>query len=82
MVSIENQLHYVLLWHLGQLASEDVLQVDQQLHFLMSMIVSDHSEVNKSLVLLILGSLVSKGEPQSRLLPLFRIFYLSVHTNK
>lgn len=59
MITIEHQLHDILLRHLWQLPGEDVFQIDQELHLLMCAIVADHCEIDYTLILLILRTLIT-----------------------
>jgi hypothetical protein len=63
VVPIKDELHDVLLGHLGQLTRKYVLQVDEQLHALVSAIIAYHLEVDDALILLHLGVLVALRKP-------------------
>lgn len=66
MIAIEHQLHDVLLRHLRQLPAEDVLEVEEFTHTLVLLIVTNHHELDDTLVLFVFGALIPIGESQAR----------------
>ena len=62
VISIEDQLHDVLLGHLGQLSGEDVLEVEQEFQVLVILVIPDDSEGDLVGLLLLLGGRVAGHE--------------------
>lgn len=68
MVPIEDQLHNILLGHLGKLSSEDVLEVQQVLQVIVVLVIADHFEGDCILQFLLFGSGVSGHEAEPNVL--------------
>lgn len=63
MISIEDKLDNVLLWHFGELPGEDILQIQQVFQGLMILIIADHLKADLIILLLNFGSCISRGKP-------------------
>ncbi len=69
MISIKDQLHNILLGHLGKLSGKDVFEVQQEFEVIVGLVITDHSKGDLVGLFLLLSCTIACHEAQANILP-------------